>query len=195
MIIVLKEGSGEAEVREVLDRLEEVGLRGRELEGRPRRVIHVLNGPTWKAKPLARLEAVSALVPTSGPRHRREGRRFFPYHFLAWAVLLLLVLSGLVLLSGFFPPGLGRPADVLGEAGSAQALWFFRGVAGFLSLLPEDSVAAGVLALFLIWLAFFFLPEIDRTTGPARLKRLPIVALGLFFLLGGFFLALGGGRG
>ncbi len=194
MIIVLNQGTDAAAVKEVLERLEQVGLRGRQLEGLDRPVVHVLNGPSWHAKELAGMECVSALVPTSGPRHRREGRRFFPYHFLAWSVQLLLMLSGLILLSGFFPPGLGRPADVLAAGEHADAPWFFRGVHGFLDLFPEGSGSFPMLVLSLVWLAFFLLPEIDRTSGPAWTRRLPVLLVGLFFLFGGFLLSLGGAQ-
>jgi len=192
MIIVLKQGADEQAVRQVLDGLGRVGLRGRQLQGLERPVVHVLNGPSWHAKELTKLEAVSALVPTSGPRHRREGRRFFPYHFLAWCVLLLLSLSGLMLLAGFFPPGLGRQADVLVAGAEADAPWFFRGIHGFLELFPEGSSSLATMVLVVIWAAFFFLPEIDRGSGKAWAQRLPILILGLFVLFGGALLSIGG---
>ncbi len=194
MIIVLKQGSDAGAIQEVIDGLTDVGLKSRQLDGLERPVVHVLNGPSWHAKELAKLEQVSALVPTSGPRHRREGRRFFPFHFLAWSVLLLLLLSSLILLSGFFPPGLGRPADVLVEGEHADALWFFRGVHGFLDLFPQGSGSFPMLLLSLIWLAFFLLPEIDRGSGPDWKRRLPVLLLGLFFLFGGLLLSLGGSQ-
>ncbi|MBC8329669.1 MAG: hypothetical protein ISR76_02580 [Planctomycetes bacterium] len=194
MIIVLNLGSDDQAVQQVLDGLEEVGLRGRRLDGLDRPVVHVLNGPSWHAKELAKLDPVSALIPTSGPRHRREGRRFFPYHFLAWSVLLLLVLSGLIVLSGYFPPGLGRPANVLIEGEHTDALWFFRGIHGFLDLFPAGSGSFPMLLLTLIWLAFFLLPEIDRTSGRSWRRRLPVLLVGLFCLFGGFLLSLGGSQ-
>ncbi len=192
MIIVLKQGADDQAVRQVLTGLDEVGLRGRLLDGLDRPVVHVLNGPSWHAKELAKLEVVSALVPTSGPRHRREGRRFFPYHFLAWSVLLLLSLSGLMLLAGFFPPGLGRQADVLVPGAEADAPWFFRGIHGFLELFPQGTGSLATMLLVLIWAAFFFLPEIDRSSGPAWGRRLPILALGFFIVFGGALLSIGG---
>lgn len=192
MIIVIKREAGQDAIGLVLKELEELGLEGRVLDGLDRPIIHILNAPTWPAKRLARHPAVSALIPTSGPRHRREGRRFFPYHFLAWCNLLLLGLSLLLLLAGFFPPGLGRPADLLRPGENVAAPWYIQGIHSFLALFPAGSGGLAAMALALIWAAFFFLPEIDRTSGRAWRQRLPILALGLFALFGGLALTLGG---
>lgn len=160
MIIVLRQGTSEAQTREVLAEAEQLGLRGVPLEVLEKPLIHVVAGPARRARKLLRLDAVEALVPTSGPRIRRRGRRFYPYHFINWSAATMLTLGVLVVLAGYFPPGVGRPIATEGPPAGLQPPWFLHGLRVYLGLFPArlawlgwtTTAISAVLILILPWL-------------------------------------------
>jgi len=193
MIVLLREGASPEDLQQVLDVLHELGLEGTGLPAGGRLSVHVRTRPAWSARRLRELPQVAALLSCRSPRAAREGIPFFPYHFISWTVLLLMVLSGLTLLAGFFPPGLGHPGDPLAiPPGPGTVAWYFRPITSFLDLFPEGWQSLGSVLLLLIFALFFFLPSLDRTRGPALRQRLPIVLVGLLILFVGLLFSLGG---
>ncbi|MBK8180936.1 MAG: hypothetical protein IPK67_18995 [Planctomycetes bacterium] len=171
MIIVLKRGTEPDQIAEVLREAQRRGLQCRALVAADKPVLHVLSGNTRRARKLLKLERVQALVATSGPRVRVEGRRFFPYHFLNWSSAALMLIATLVLLAGQFPPGVGEApgtlagqaapgADVAGSAGAPIVLpWYVAWLPGILGSGSPGAAALLFAGLLLLLLA---LPTLDR---------------------------------
>lgn len=184
MILILEPGLSEEGRRAVLSALEGLGLRGNILNADVRPVVHVVAGPTRLARKLRRLEGVEAIVATSGPRVRRQGRRFYPYHFIGWCASGLLLLGALVALAGFLPPGLGADFDPRSQP-QLGTPWFLRAPVAVLRLLPGTPGWIVLLALIgVLWWA----PLLDRAAsararpGVLRLTIVLAVFLGWFLL-------------
>lgn len=181
MIIVLERGTTPEEEREVLDAMEELGLRGTLLDNLRKPVVHVTQGPTFRARRLTRLDRVETVLPTSGPRIRRQGRRFYPYHFINWSSAAFLMMGGLVLMAGFDPPGVGPEIDPHVPPPGVGAPWFFRAPLAFVRLFPWAWL--GWLALGLVLAALFFLPHLDRSRGNDLRTRAPVLLAGAVLAL------------
>jgi len=184
MIVVLERGSTQEQIDAVLEELERLGLRGRAMRTAEKPLIHVVSSSTRAARSLVKMSAVEGLVRTSGPRVRRQGRRFYPYHFIGWSCAALLLIGALVLLAGFFPPGLGEPVDFHAPAPGAGAPWYLRPVLAFLSLFPERLAWLGRLVLGALLAIVVLLPAIDRTKGDRTAQRWPVLVPLLLVLLG-----------
>lgn len=189
MILVLKRGTTQEQIRDVLEECGRRGLRCRVLHGPEKPLVHVVSGDTRAARALLRHERVQALVPTSGPRRRRHGRRFYPYHFINWCCVCLLLSGLLVSLSGFLPPGLGTPVELGSPPPAVELPWYLRALDRFLDLVPG---AGGWLLAALVVALLFLLPALDRTRGPMLRGRAPVLALGLLYAAFVLWLALGG---
>jgi len=190
MILVLERGATDAHVEEVRYQLEQRGLDVRVLRAGDKPAIHIIAGDTRRARKLLKHERVEALVPTSGPRVRREGRRFWPYHFIRWSALSVAMVGVLVLLAGQFPPGIGGPVDPRTPPADLDQPWYLRFSLSFVGLFPDALSWLGWLALVLLAGAFFLLPVLDRSRQDARGIRALIglagVALVLLWLYAGF---------
>lgn len=159
MIIVMKRGTEAEQIAEVVREAQRRGLTVRSLVMADKPVLHVQSGNTRRARKLLKLERVQALVPTSGPRVRRSGRRFFPFHFLNWSSAALMLIATLVLLAGQLPPGLGPAPDTRAPAGALELPWYVAWPAKALEGLPSGIALLLVIAAALLLLA---LPTIDR---------------------------------
>jgi quinol-cytochrome oxidoreductase complex cytochrome b subunit len=181
VIVVLAPGTGEDGAREVLARLGALGLDGRLVRAGSRALIHVVRGCLGDAR-------VAAIVPTSGPRVRRAGRRFYPYHALRLGAGGLALLALLVALAGFFPPIAG--GEPLGAEPDARAIWpwylaILRGLYDVVPARPTWLAPGAALALLGVVLA---LPWLDRTRCSSLRARIPVLGAGLLLL--GVFAAL-----
>lgn len=176
MILVLDRGSTEAQIEEVRQLLVERGLEVHVLTAGGKPAIHVLSGDTRRARKLLKHERVEALVPTSGPRVRVEGRRFWPYHFIRWSALSVAIVGALVMLAGQFPPGIGGPVDPRVPPAELDQPWYLRFSLDFVALFPASLAWVAWLLLLLLAAAFFALPLLDRDPRPSRVRR---VAIGL----------------
>lgn len=180
MIIVLERGTTEEQAKEIQDVLESYGLQGRYLATNEKPLIHVHQGPTRFARHALVMEYVEGLVPTSGPRVRREGRRFYPYHFLNWSAATLLLMGLLVVLAGFFPPGLGTALDIRQAPATTATSWYVRALDRLEALLPPWLLGLLLAALFL---GLLLLPLLDRSEGRGLRTRWPAaVAVGALFV-------------
>lgn len=184
MIVVLRVGASEPEIHEVVDELARRGLVSRRFEAGGRQLLHIVSGPTRRARPLVKLDQVEAIVPTSGPRVRREGRRFYPYHFVNWSAFGVVLLGALVFLAGTFPPGIGREIDPRAAPAVLETPWYLHAPLSFVGLFPPSLAWLAWALLALGALFVFALPFIDRSTGPkARVFRVIVGVLLAFFLL------------
>lgn len=170
MIVVLRPGTTAEEVAEVLRQLERRGIEGRVLETREKPLVHLVSGSTRRARGLLKLEQVEAIVPTSGPRLREQGRRFYPYYFIHLSALCLVLLAALVLLAGHHPPGLGDEVDTQHAPAELSYPWYVRAPMAFVALFPSGAAWLGWLCLYALAAAVFFLPLVDRSSAPARAR-------------------------
>ncbi len=186
MILVLKPGIEQAELDEVLRELEKRGIEGRVLRGGSKPLVHLVAGPTRAARKLLKLEQVEALVPTSGPRVRHSGRRFYPYHFVHLSAGCLLLAGLLVLLAGNYPPGLGDAIDPQHPPQDLGYPWYVRAPLSFVALFPQGGAWLGWLCLYALGLSALLLPTLERSR--ARWPRW----VGLLLLLGWLYMTFGG---
>jgi len=177
MIIVLERGTTEAEMSDVMRRLEDLGLRGRVLDNLRKPVIHIIDGPALRARKLLPLERVEAVLRTSGPRIRREGRGFYPYHFINWSTAGLIVTGLLVLMAGFVPPGVGGEIDPHAPPEHLAAPWYLRAPFAFVRVFPQPWI--GWLVLASLFAALFCLPLLDRSRGEGVRARMPVILIGI----------------
>jgi quinol-cytochrome oxidoreductase complex cytochrome b subunit len=190
MILVLKPGIDADELAEVMAELEKRGIEGRLLKNGPKPLVHLVSGPTRSARKLLKLEQVEALVPTSGPRVRESGRRFYPYHFVHLAAVCLLLAGVLVLLAGSYPPGLGDAIDAQHPPAEVPYSWFVRAPLAFVALFPHSSAWLGWVCLYALLLGALLLPALERSAGsaPARWPKL----VGVLVLVGWLYMTFGG---
>lgn len=191
MIVVLRPGTSQEDVDEVLAKLQRFGIETRVLQGGGKPLVHLVAGPTRKARKVLDLDQVEAIVPTSGPRVRIEGRRFYPYYAIHLSAVAVLVLGGLVLLAGHLPPGLGDEIDPRRAPDELAYPWYVRAPMSFVALFPASAAWLGWLCLYAILLAVFLVPWLDRGEEGKK-SRWPIVAA-VVFALGWFFLTFAGG--
>ena len=182
MIVVLERGATETQVERAVAVLEGRGLVVRVVRAENRPLIHVVSGDTRKARRALALDGVEALVPTSGPRVRRTGRRFWPYHFIRWSAVALVLLSFLVLLAGQFPPGLGKPIEAHQPPADLSQPWYVRAPLAFVALFPPGLAWIASLILVALALVAYFLPWLDRSPSRALRDRLPAVVVGLLLV-------------
>ena len=194
MIIVLERGATDAHVEEVRQLLAERGLDVRVLAAGGKPAIHVLGGDTRRARKLLKHERVEALVPTSGPRVRREGRRFWPYHFIRWSALSVALVGALVLMAGQLPPGIGGAVDPRVPPADLDQPWYLRFSMGFVGLFPDAMAWVGWLLLALLALVFFCLPLLDRSRPDARGVRALIGLAGVVLVLAWLYAGFSGGH-
>jgi quinol-cytochrome oxidoreductase complex cytochrome b subunit len=193
VIVVLEHGTSAEELGRVLARMEELGLAGRALEAGPQPLIHVTRGPTRRARRLLAERRVLAIVPTSGPRVRREGRRFYPYHSLNAGAAGLVLLGCLVALAGFLPPGVGSALAPGAALPRPEWPWYLAPLRGLLALAPARPAWIGPSLLVALGALVLALPVLDRTRGEGARERWPVLAAGLALLAALVALGMTGG--
>lgn len=192
MILVLRSGSSDAEVAEVLLALQRRGIEGRVMPSSDGPLVHLVSGPTRGARKLLKLEQVEALVPTSGPRVRAQGRRFYPYHFVQLAAAAVVTIGVLVLLAGHRPPGIGAPIDAQHPPAELSWSWYLRAPLSFVALFPEGQAWLGWVCLYAIAALLFLLPFYDRARPSGRGISWPVAAFGIALAAGWLGLMLAG---
>lgn len=189
-MIVFERGAKPDQVQAVEEELRAQGVETRCVRAAGKPVLHVLGGRMSRPGKILAHDAVEGIVATSGPRIRREGHRFYPYHALQWFAVGIVVVAVLVLLAGQLPPGIGRAIDLQTPPSQVIVPWYGRAATGFLALFPHSlswlawTVMVAVLALFVA------LPRLDRTGERSRFVVIGAV-VALLVAIG--WLALGGG--
>jgi ubiquinol-cytochrome c reductase cytochrome b subunit len=113
----------------------------------------------------------------------RKSRPFYPDVTFRMALFILIIAVALFILAGYFPKGLGDPADPLNKAHyTPKPAWYFFGVYQLLKYFPGELDVLAMVGLPLIGiLVLFFLPWIDR--NPSRWPEKRPIALGLASVL------------
>ncbi len=103
----------------------------------------------------------------------RNSRPFYPDVIFRMAIFILIIAVALFILAGYFPKGLGDPADPLNKAHyTPEPAWYFFGVYQLLKYFPGKLDVLAMVGLPLIGiLVLFFLPWIDRNPSRTPLKR------------------------
>ena len=190
MIVVLRRGATEAEIQEVEREMERRGLLGRRLQIGDQPALHAVAGPTRQTRRLLRLKQVEGLVPTSGPRLRAEGRRFYPYHFVVQSAACIVLFGALVMLAGFLPAGVGGPIDPSVMPARISDPWFARAPLAFVALFPPGFAWLAWLVLLAAGAAVLLVPVVDRRKDRGRISV--IAALVLLALAWGWLTFAGG---
>lgn len=181
MILVLDPAATPEQTAEVLDELTRRGCAGQLVQTGAGPIVHVTAGRTRRARRLRALDQVLEIVPTSGPRVRREGWRFYPYHFVNWSAFGIVLLGLLVFLAGWLPTGIGAEVDYGHPAQSVSQPWYLRVQLAFVGLFPAALSWLAWLLLTALGLAFFLLPMLDRSSPTSawspRLRALGALAL------------------
>lgn len=193
MIVLLERGLGRDQVERVLARMHALGLEGAALEVGSQRLIHVTGGHTRRARHLLAEPVVRAVVPTSGPRVRREGRRFYPFHALCSSAMGLVLLGVLVLLAGFFPPGVSGALAPGEEPPAPLWPWYLAPLRGVLALAPQSPAWLGPSLLVGLFALLLCVPLLDRTRAEGLRGRVPVLAVGLLALAAALVLGWVGG--
>ncbi len=171
MIIVLERGSKPEQIAEIVAALKKRGLEVSQVRAAGKPVLHVTSGDSRRARRVLSHDEVEGLVATSGPRIRREGRRFFPYHFIQWAAVGIVMLAVLTLLAGQFPPGVGAPVDVQHPPADLVQPWYLRAPLAFVALFPAEFVGVGWLLAFVLAALVLLVPRFDRGTHSGAPRR------------------------
>lgn len=171
MILVLRPGATAAEAAEVLQELAKRGCAGNVVQAGASSVVHVTHGRARRVRKLRHLEQILEIVPTSGPRVRREGWRFFPYHFVNWSAAGVALLGVLVFLAGLMPTGIGAEVDYSHPPASVSQPWYLRPAFAFVGLFPGALEWLGWLVLWLLALAFLALPLLERSLPAGGASR------------------------
>lgn len=194
MIVLLERGAGREELERVLARMRALGLEGTPLEVGSQRLVHVTRGRTRRARHLLAEPGVRAVVPTSGPRVRREGRRFYPFHALCSVAMGLVLLGALVWLAGFFPPGVSAAVTAGEPVPAPHWPWYLAPMRGVLALAPDRPAWIGPSLLVALGGLLLCVPFLERTRGEGWRARAPALAAGLVVLVVVFGLGVLGAR-
>ena len=174
MILLLKHGATDAAIREVQDRVRELGLSTAPLDGARGRAFEVIGSDPSRVLGLRGLAAIEEILTRRTPL--KGGEPVWPHFSLRVLILVLLLLSALALLCGFFPVGLG---DRNAGTGEAIVEWYLRTLAGLHVILGGGAR----IATALFWILFFVWPFLDRTEAPRARLLLKVMGVALIALL------------
>lgn len=192
MIVVLRRGATDAQRDEIVRELEGYGLGVRALVGGGKPLLHVTSGPTRRARRVLAADVVEALVPTSGPRVRRQGYRIYPYYFIHWCAAGIAIFGVMVFLAGYLPPGTGSEIRLDDPPATLSWPWYARAPLALLQAFPPEQRWMAWGLLFLLCVVTFLLPVLDRTSGAGLRHRWPfagaavaLIAVVVYFSLWG----------
>jgi hypothetical protein len=177
VIVVLERGTRDEQVAEIVAELERRGLEVRAIRAGGKPALHVVGGDSARAHKALAFDEVEGLVATSGPRIRSAGQRFFPYHFVQWSAVGIVLLAVLTLLAGHYPPGLGAPIDVQRPPAQSVQPWYLRAPTAFVELFPPSLAWLGWLVVLALIGVVLLVPRFDRGTAPGLRGRWPAIVL------------------
>jgi len=192
MIIVLARGTTEEQANEVIGALRGYGVMARLVRDGDEPLLHLFDGPTRSARSVLGFECVVGLLPTSGPRIRRQGRRFYPYHFINWSSAVLLMLGLLVVMSGFLPPGGTLEINEQATLTELETPWYLRAPTNFFALFAGRPAWIGWVCFVALLGLGFIVPLIDRFTRRWIRGKWPLKLVGLIALFAWLALSLKG---
>jgi len=124
----------------------------------------------------------------------KGGEPLWPHFCLRVGILVLGLAVVLLLLSAFFPPGLGDRAVPEGGPSAGVVEWYLLPLQGFLALFSGPARWVGGFLVLLLWLLFFFWPFLDRvdeSTAKGRRGVLLLRLMGVAVIIFVVVLALG----
>lgn len=176
MIVLIRHDADPRAVEDFLDAVRARGLKVVPLEDRRGRAFDVVGPGTDALFEMRDSPAVAGILARRLPPG--PGEPLWPHGVLRLAIGALLLLAILVLLSAFFPPGLGDRADLEAPPPPRSSVeWYLRPVAALLDLAPAPFPGILVLAL---WLAFLLWPFLDRAPAGSARARLVVRVVGAF---------------
>ena len=180
MILLLKHDATEASIRDVQERVRELGLSTAPLDDGRGRALEILGADPSPVLGLRGLPAIAEILTRRTPL--RGGEPIWPHFSLRVLLLVLLVLALLALLSAFVPRGLGDRAGL--SPAPPLVEWYLRPLAGLREILGGGTR----IATAIFWILFFAWPFLDRADTPKvrLLRRVMGVALLLLLVALGF---------
>lgn len=128
-----------------------------------------------------------------------KGPVFIPTHILNEAIVAIVVMGIIIILAGYFPFGLGSPADPFKTPEHIKPEWYFLPVYQLLKLIPEKllglrNASWAMIITFILFLVLMFLPWIDRSNPEVRhpLKRPLVTIVGVVVIVAAIALMLWG---
>lgn len=182
MIVLVRHDAAPETVEELLKKVRAMGLEPLPLDGRKGRAFEVVGGERGRVLALRDAPGVAEIltrrVALAG------GEPVWPHFALRVTALLVGLLAVLVLLTAWFPPGLGDAAERTHGPGAVE--WYLRPLDAFLALFPAGLRWIGGSLFLLFWLSVIFWPFVDRadtrTPGGRRIARL-VRVLGVLLLV------------
>lgn len=184
MIILLSADVRTEEIEAITGRVRELGLDVAPLDDRRGRAFEVIGDDPGAVLELRRAPGVARIMTRRTPLDR--GEPLWPHFALRLSILTLLLVTVLVLLTAYAPPGL---ADKAGPDQPPATEWHLRPLAGFLKLLPGMLGGFAVLLAWLLFLAWPFLDRADESTPAGRRTARIVRAAGVALLI--FVIVLG----
>jgi quinol-cytochrome oxidoreductase complex cytochrome b subunit len=184
MIILLSADVRPDQVEAITGRVRELGLDLAPLDDRRGRAFEVIGEDPGAVLELRRAPGIAGIMTRRTPLDR--GEPLWPHFALRLSILALLLVTALVLLTAYAPPGL---ADKAGPDQPPAMEWHLRPLAGFMRLLPGAIGGTAVLLAWLLFLAWPFLDRADENTPAGRRTARIIRAAGVALLV--FVIVLG----
>ena len=182
MIVLLQPDADRATVEALLGRVRELGLEAAMLDSGKGRALEILGEDRGRALALRGAPGVREIL--TRRTALTGGEPLWPHFALRTGVRFLLLLSALVLLTAFFPPGLGDAAHPDNPLAGHQVEWYLRPAAGLVALAPQGAPwLAGAFGLVL-WAVFFAWPFLDGKAARAPAARTLLRALGALVVAG-----------
>lgn len=173
MIVLLQPTVSAEGAHAIAERIRALGLQVIPLDDAKGRALEVLGEERGKVLTLDEpgiREVLTRRVPLVG------GEPVWPHFALRLGILAILVVSTLLVLTAFLPPGLGDPATHE-RAAAAPLEWYLRPAGALLARTPGSLGWIGGTAILALGLVLLFLPWIDR--GDASKPRDRAVAQGV----------------
>ncbi|MHC5211104.1 MAG: hypothetical protein ACYTG2_10335 [Planctomycetota bacterium] len=189
MIVLLQTDADRATIEALMARLSDLGLEAAMLDGSKGRALEILGDDRGRALALRGAPGVREILTRRLPLE--GGEPIWPHFALRLGILSLLLLTVLVLLTAWFPPGLGDAAHPDTPRAGHAVEWYLRPAAGLVALAPEGAPwIAGVIG-FLLWGLLLVWPFLDGSSSKpsagfvmlrfvGALVALGVVLLGVF---------------
>jgi len=165
MIVLLRSDVDDAQVQDLHDRIAGLGFQVMRLDEGKGGAFEVTGLVTSPVLAFRHHPAVADILTRRRPVEGDEP--LWPHGVLKIGMLLLFLLAVMLLLTGFFPPGLGDQAEATATAPSVTLEWYLRPLAAFLDLFPSHPAWIGGTLVLVLWLGLLLWPFLDRTDPSA----------------------------
>ncbi len=174
MIVLLEPSATPQAVKAIADRIREMGLEAIPLDDAKGRAFEVVGDQRGRVFALAGEEGVQEILSRRFPP-KGAGEPLWPHFMLRVGILGVLLVSALLLLTVFLPPGL---SDAVEKAGGppAPVEWYLRPTEGLFRFLTGLPRWVGGTFVLVFGFVFLLLPWIDRG-GESRRERLVALAI------------------